>query len=162
MATTEIKYKIIYQVTPATPATYDEIVFEKFFDGPESAPTAVVPTAETDFKTALKNLLVKQDPDIVKTFIEQIIIVAGKNSTKNFDTTTIEPFIFVIDNTNGGKVQRTYLHFPGAGALADLKVNFYQYSVDTTLIPDNELSKIFDNYLITNTFTIYDGLSKLV
>jgi hypothetical protein len=161
MATTEIKYKIIYQATTGTPATYDEIAFENFFDGPVAAAVAAAvaatPTEITTFKTALKTLLEKQDSNIVKEFIKQLIIVAGKNSTKKFDTTT-EPFIFAIDNTNGDKVQRTYLHFPVASALADLKVNFYQYSVDTLFNVDN-VSAIFNNILITMKYSDYTALT---
>lgn len=150
-----INYKIIYNKS-----SYEEIIFENFFDGPVATPTAPTPADITTFKTALKTLLEKQDSTNVKAFIEQLIIVAGKNSIKNFDTTTTtEPFIFAIDTITDTKIQRTYLTFTGTNS-DDAKVFFNQYSVDTTIFNNinTELS-IFNNRLITMKYSDYTALT---
>jgi hypothetical protein len=153
--TTEIKYKIIYKDAAAI-----EIEFENFFNGPVGTPQTATPADITAFKTALKTLLEKQEPAIVKAFIEQILIIAGKNSTKNFDATATEPFIFAIDNKNVDKVQRTYLTFTGTNS-TNTKVNFNQYSVDTIIFTniDTELSSVFNTKLLTMKYSDYIALT---
>lgn len=142
-----IKYLIIYKDKSNSGSTdYQEIAFEKFFDD-------TTEKAATEFKTALKELLENQkDQEKIKKFIEQLIIVAEKNSTKKI-TTDNEPFIFAIDNTNSDRVQRTYLTFSG-NYNNDLSVNFNQYSVDEKIKKSTENS--FNKYLISDLLYVYN------
>jgi hypothetical protein len=113
----------------------------------------------TEFKKSLKELLEKsEDKTKIQSFITQLVIVATKNIDILTDTAGTGdkfPFIFVIDNTNGDKVQRTYLTFSGDNA--NPKVNFNQYNVETTIKPD--IDKAFEVLIEDNyKYSYYNGL----
>lgn len=160
----DIKYLILYKdgsTSTSTSATEIDLLTINT----TGASTAYLKT----FKDSLKNLLADNKSENIKKFLGELVKIAqtqvslatATTATTSTTFNDVNPFVFAIDTTIGTKVQRTYLHFPNADTLAELKVNFYQYSVDTSLITINDVSPIFDSKLITNPFTIYDKLSKI-
>jgi hypothetical protein len=159
---TDIKYKIIYNAAATPPADYQEIDLSMI-------KVSGTPYDLKTFKEYLKKLLADNSSANVVAFLGEFVKIANAQVTLATPTvptvpTTfddVNPFIFAIDTIIDTKIQRTYLHFPDAKVLADLKVNFYQYSVDTTIFTDikTELS-VFNERLITKKYSDYKKLTE--
>ena len=109
------------------------------------------------FKESLKNLLADNKLENIKQFLGEFVKIA---QTQDFLATPatfedVNPFVFAIDNTTGDNHKRTYLTFSGDNM--NPKVNFNQYSVETTL--KSEIETIFNEKLITMNYTGYTALT---
>jgi hypothetical protein len=152
---TDIKYKIIYKDTTAAPPTdYQEIDLSMI-------KVSGTPYDLKTFKEYLKKLLADNSSANVVAFLGEFVKIANTQVTLATPPTfsDVNPFIFVIDTTNGDKVQRTYLTFTGTSS-TDANVIFNQYSVDKTIFTDikTELS-VFNTKLITMKYNGYQALS---